>query len=476
MESQQLKYSILFSLVFSALLASAATEVGDGEFRNVRAYDTESTSSQKCDWTVDGSGDGNMSCDGTTFTFADTVALSSQFTCTDCVDLITETAGTFVAGVTSGGFLTRTGTEGATLGLQTTCSTGQEPEWGGAAWTCGDDDDLPEAVDYSNLTGGTGITNSPTGTINATLGTSIDSAEIVNGTIQYTDVDSTQTIGANPANGANLVWFATTGFIFEGSSADTIESLLTAANPTASDKTWTLPDETGTICTSASLCSSSVYEGETHASEHSVGGGDTISVINLAATCTDVQVLGGNAGATQPECQTDDDIPDAGADYVNLALAGDVSSVGLTTTIGADKVLESMLKIVDAGTDEEFLTRETSTGDFEWQPASSGRAFTIVGPDAADSWEFGGFTSAFTVGSIECHTDGSDSGESVDIVIYECDRWHDTCGTTDTITCDSDGTTDASPTDASFDAHDGIKIEINTVTGTVNQLVVRILP
>lgn len=33
-------------------------------------------------------------------------------------------------------------------------------------FSAGTDDDVPEAVDYSNLTGGTGITNSPTGTIN----------------------------------------------------------------------------------------------------------------------------------------------------------------------------------------------------------------------------------------------------------------------------------------------------------------------
>jgi hypothetical protein len=34
------------------------------------------------------------------------------------------------------------------------------------AFSAGTDDDVPEAADYSNLTGGTGITNSPTGTIN----------------------------------------------------------------------------------------------------------------------------------------------------------------------------------------------------------------------------------------------------------------------------------------------------------------------
>ena len=56
-----------------------------------------------------------------------------------------------------------------------------------------------------------------------------------------------------------------------------------------------------------------------------------------------------------------------------LDIAGDVSSTGMATTvIGADKILESMLKAVDAAADEECLTREETTGDFEWQACGSG--------------------------------------------------------------------------------------------------------
>lgn len=51
-----------------------------------------------------------------------------------------------------------------------------------------------------------------------------------------------------------------------------------------------------------------------------------------------------------------------------LDIAGDVSSTGMATTvIGSDKILESMLKAVDAAVDEECLTKEDTTGDFEWQ-------------------------------------------------------------------------------------------------------------
>lgn len=56
------------------------------------------------------------------------------------------------------------------------------------------------------------------------------------------------------------------------------------------------------------------------------------------------------------------------------ALTGDVTTVAgaVATTIGADKVLESHLKAVDAAADEECLTFETTTGDFEWQACGSG--------------------------------------------------------------------------------------------------------
>lgn len=52
-----------------------------------------------------------------------------------------------------------------------------------------------------------------------------------------------------------------------------------------------------------------------------------------------------------------------------ITLSGDVSGSGetsITTAIGADKVTEAMLKVVDTPTDEDILTYESTTGDFEW--------------------------------------------------------------------------------------------------------------
>lgn len=69
------------------------------------------------------------------------------------------------------------------------------------------------------------------------------------------------------------------------------------------------------------------------------------------------------------------------------ALTGDVTTTAgnLATTIGSDKILESMLKAVDTPTDEDILTYESTTGDFEWHtPAElslvqTSRTITIAG-------------------------------------------------------------------------------------------------
>jgi hypothetical protein len=46
-----------------------------------------------------------------------------------------------------------------------------------------------------------------------------------------------------------------------------------------------------------------------------------------------------------------------------------INSTGVTT-VGSDKILESMLKAVNTAADEDILTYETTTGDFEWHTPS----------------------------------------------------------------------------------------------------------
>jgi hypothetical protein len=70
------------------------------------------------------------------------------------------------------------------------------------------------------------------------------------GVASATSVVGTITLAGNPALAADDASPGANGIIFEGATADTVELLLKAADPTASDKTITLPNETGTVITS----------------------------------------------------------------------------------------------------------------------------------------------------------------------------------------------------------------------------------
>ena len=75
----------------------------------------------------------------------------------------------------------------------------------------------------------------------------------------------------------------------------------------------------------------------------------------------------------------------------SITLSGDVAGTGatsITTTIGSDKILESMLKSVNSPTDEYVLTYESTTGDFEWQAALTGTVDTSGTPIDDDYAKF----------------------------------------------------------------------------------------
>lgn len=64
-------------------------------------------------------------------------------------------------------------------------------------------------------------------------------------------------VSAPAVDAANSVWGVSTGIAFEGSSADANETTIVASNPTA-DRTLTLPNETGTLLSTASNYAASV--------------------------------------------------------------------------------------------------------------------------------------------------------------------------------------------------------------------------
>lgn len=65
-------------------------------------------------------------------------------------------------------------------------------------------------------------------------------------------LDYSATLAANPALTSGQSVFGTTGLLFEGATANAFEGLLTPTDPTA-DRTWTLPDATGTIALSSQI-------------------------------------------------------------------------------------------------------------------------------------------------------------------------------------------------------------------------------
>jgi len=93
---------------------------------------------------------------------------------------------------------------------------------------------------------------------------SVEATEMANDTITFDQISDTltpeagtsivgaDTIGGDPQLPASAIGFGTTGIIFEGATGgagDAFEGLLTAADITVADKTWTLPNVTGTVVT-----------------------------------------------------------------------------------------------------------------------------------------------------------------------------------------------------------------------------------
>lgn len=78
----------------------------------------------------------------------------------------------------------------------------------------------------------------------------VGTSEIADGVVAYSDANSTATLAGDPAFGASSVWLATTGLIWEGATSNTSEGLLIAADVDA-DRTWTLPNQSGTFAVAA---------------------------------------------------------------------------------------------------------------------------------------------------------------------------------------------------------------------------------
>ena len=95
------------------------------------------------------------------------------------------------------------------------------------------------------------------------LTVSIGGSEVIDATGHwvgpFTSLSYAASLASNTLGGGQCEFDASEGaglggLLCEGSASDAFETLLTVANPTA-DRTITLPDESGTVCTTGSICS-----------------------------------------------------------------------------------------------------------------------------------------------------------------------------------------------------------------------------
>ena len=110
-----------------------------------------------------------------------------------------------------------------------------------------------------------------------------------------TTLEGSTTVRVGAADAANGILLNSSGITFEGSSADANETVLTVANPTA-DRTLTLPDNTGTLLSTASsiansnLANSSITFGSTSialgATEATFAGVTSLTAQSLVGTDT----------------------------------------------------------------------------------------------------------------------------------------------------------------------------------------------
>ena len=89
---------------------------------------------------------------------------------------------------------------------------------------------------------------------------------LLQGTIAgLTSLASATTLISGVADAANSIKLASGNITFEGSTADANETILTAADASGGDKTLTLPNETGTILsTASSIANSNLANSSSH--------------------------------------------------------------------------------------------------------------------------------------------------------------------------------------------------------------------
>ena len=162
----------------------------------------------------------------------------------------------------------------------------------------------------------------------------------------FADIDST----VNPAFGTSIT--------FEGATADSFETTVTATDPTA-DRTITLPNATGTIVLKDST--DTLTNKSISLATNTVTS--TLAQLNTAISDADVASLAGtetltNKTLTSPTLTT----PNIGvASGTSLTLTGDLTVQGTTTTIDSTTIAVKNAFVFEGATADDFETTLTVT-------------------------------------------------------------------------------------------------------------------
>ena len=198
---------------------------------------------------------------------------------------------------------------------------------------------------YNSGTGEFGTSAIPNGQLansSVTLGSTSVSLGATQGTFTGLTSLASGTLIAGVEDAANAIEIGSGNIIFEGSTADANETILTAADATGGDKTLTLPNETGTILSTASSIANS----------NLANSSLTIGSTNVALGATQ----GTFAGLTSLASTTLVSGTVDGANSITLA-SGNITFEGSTADGN-----EIILTAVDASGSDKTITLPNATG------------------------------------------------------------------------------------------------------------------
>lgn len=229
------------------------------------------------------------------------------------------------------------------------------------------------AIQLGGVLGGTSTSQ----TLTSSAVNSLGGLSVSGGALSF---DYSLSTGGNPALAANQCLFSSSGIICEGSVADNFEGQL-AVNTLTSDRSWTLPDQTGTLITSGDSGTvgdamlAAGYSGTGSCTNQFVRGltrnaAPTCAAVSLSADVTGslpFSSLSGTATAAQtPLC---------------VLLAG--ASGG--QTVNGDTAAGGNLKLVSTANATKGLVQASANASALPAPISTGTVLQVGGADTANA-------------------------------------------------------------------------------------------